>query len=108
MDCSCEFKPECACNNKTIVPEYCLTVEQCKELNIPITAEIMEMIHRQAERMDRAEKYAKMLARQRAYYHRNAEKISAKWKEQHHQAHPDAGVRPNRRRKGSSSDEGSS
>ena len=98
MECSCEFKPECACNNKTIGPEYCLTVEQCKELKIPVTAEIV----------DRAEKYAKMLARQRAYYHRNADKISAKWKEQYHQAHPDAGVRPNRRRKGSSSDEGSS
>ena len=79
MECSCEFKPECT------------------ELKIPITAEIV----------DRAEKYAKMLARQRAYYHRNAEKISAKWKEQHHQANPGAGVRPNRRRKGSSSDESS-
>jgi hypothetical protein len=64
----------------------------------PVTAEV---IHQ-------AEKYAKMLARQRAYYHRNADKISAKWKEQHHQANPGAGVRPNRRRKGSSSDEGSS
>ena len=50
-----------------------------------------------AKTLAAAEKYQKMLQRQREYYYRNADKISNKLKEKYHQTHPDAIPRPNRR-----------
>jgi hypothetical protein len=58
-----------------------------------------------ADTIAAAEKYRKMLDRQKEYYQKNQDLISAKWKEKYHAAHPDAKTR-NRRRKGS--EEGSS
>jgi hypothetical protein len=47
-----------------------------------------------------AEAYMKIKANARAYYHANADAISQKRKEKYHEKNPDAGVRPNRKRKG--------
>ena len=79
--CSCEFKP-CACVDKRIVPEYTLTDAD----------------------MEAVRSYARVKACARAYYHKNAEVISARRKEKYRAAHPNAIPRPNRKRRSSSSD----
>jgi hypothetical protein len=55
-----------------------------------------------------AEQYAKSLERQRAYYHRNAEAISERFKMKYHAEHPDAKVRKSKRSKKVESAESSS
>ena len=55
-----------------------------------------------------AEQYAKSLERQRAYYHRNAEAISERFKAKYHAEHPDAKVRKSKRSKKESPDTSSS
>jgi hypothetical protein len=55
-----------------------------------------------------AEQYTKSLERQRAYYHRNAEAISERFKAKYHAEHPDAKVRKSKRSKKVESAESSS
>ena len=79
--CSCEFKP-CACVDKRIVPEYTMTHTDMEAIRV----------------------YARMKESARAYYHKNADAISARRKEKYRAAHPNAIPRPNRKRRSSSSD----
>jgi hypothetical protein len=60
-----------------------------------------------ADTIAAAEKYKKLLDRQKEYYNKNYDVISAKSKEKYHATHPEAKTR-NRRRKESESSGSSS